>query len=172
MAPLRRRSSFTPPPTALERQLVPIVSTMLAALFPIVPLVAEVPLLPPLGLLVFLGWRLLRPEVWPLWMGLPLGLWDDLASGQPLGSAMFGWTLAMLALDLLDQRLGFRTQLQDWGIAALLVAANLLIALAFVRVGGGATPVFMLVPQLVIAALAWPVVTRTCAALDRWRRVR
>ena len=30
--------------------------------------------MPPFGLLVLLAWRLLRPELWRAWVGLPLGL--------------------------------------------------------------------------------------------------
>ena len=142
---------------------------MLASLAPLIPFVAETPLLPPLGLLVFLGWRLLRADMWPLWIGLPLGFFDDLASGQPIGTAMFGWTVAMLALDALDRRIGSRGHLQDWGVAIALVTAQLLLALGLVRVAGGATPVVLLVPQIVIAALAFPIVRRVVAALDRWR---
>ena len=172
MLPLRRRSSFTPPPTAFERKLVPILSTMLASLAPILPVVVETPLLPPFGFMVFIGWRLLRSELWPLWMGLPLGLFDDLASGQPLGTAMFGWTVAMLALDLLDRRTGQRSHVQDWGVAVLLIAGNLLLALGLVRLSGGNTPVVLLIPQIVISALAMPLVGRLVAALDRWRLAR
>ena len=113
MLPLKRRTSFTPPPTALERQLVPVVSTMIGSLTVLFPIVATEPLMPPFGLMIFLGWRLLRGDIWPLWMGLPLGLWDDLFSGQPLGTAMCGWTAIMLILDNLDRRTPFRDYRQD-----------------------------------------------------------
>ena len=48
---------------------------------------------------------------------LPLGLFDDLVSGQPLGSAMLLWTLCFLAIDVLEQRLVWRDFWQDWLIA-------------------------------------------------------
>ena len=105
MLPLKRRTnSFTPPPTALERQLVPVVSTMLGSMTVLFPVVATEPLLPPFGLMFFLGWRLLRGDIWPLWAGLFLGAFDDLFSGQPIGTAMCGWTIILLAIDALDRQ--------------------------------------------------------------------
>ncbi len=63
-------------PASLWRmRLVPIVTVMLASALPLMlPLVASSPVLPPLGLLFFLSWQLLRTEMWPVWIGLPLGL--------------------------------------------------------------------------------------------------
>ena len=167
-----RRSSFSPPPTALERQLIPVLSTMAASLVPLVPLVLSQPLLPPFGLMVFLGWRLLRGNIWPLWMGLPLGFWDDLFSGQPLGSAMCGWTIIMLVLDAVDRRMAWRSHLEDWGLAALAIAGHLALALAIVRITGGQTSLLLIVPQIALSAMAYPIVARACAALDRRRNPR
>ena len=172
MLPLKRRTSFTPPPTALERQLVPVVSTMIGSLAVLFPIVATEPLMPPFGLMIFLGWRLLRGDIWPLWMGLPLGLWDDLFSGQPLGTAMCGWTAIMLILDNLDRRTPFRDHRQDWALAGLLMAGYLFFALFIARITGGATAPHALVPQILLSALLFPLFARVCAALDRWRSPR
>lgn len=172
MLPLKRRTSFTPPPTALERQLVPVVSTMIGSLAVLFPIVATEPLMPPFGLMIFLGWRLLRGDIWPLWMGLPLGLWDDLFSGQPLGTAMCGWTAIMLILDNLDRRTPFRDHRQDWVLAGLFIAGYLFFALLIARITGGVTSPLALVPQILFSALLFPLFARMCAALDRWRSPR
>ncbi len=172
MLPLKRRTRFTPPPTALEAQLVPVISTMVASLATLAPNIATEPLMPPVGLMVFLGWRLLRGDIWPLWMGLPLGLWDDLFSGQPIGTAMSGWTALMLALDSVDRRVPFRDHRQDWLVAGLAIAAYLLFALLIARLTGGSTSPLVLLPQILFSALLFPLVARTCAALDRWRSPR
>jgi rod shape-determining protein MreD len=167
MLPLkRRRSTFSPPPTALEHQAVPVITTMIASLGVLIPVVATQPIFPPFGLMVFLGWRLLRNDIWPLWMGIPLGFWDDLFSGQPLGSAMAGWTLVMLALDQLDRRLPFRSHSEDWAIAVGAIAGYLALA---ALLAGGATSLIILIPQLFLSALLFPLIARLCAALDRWR---
>jgi len=77
-------------PASLWRmRMVPVASVMIASALPLMlPMVASSPVLPPLGLLFFLCWQLLRIEMWPVWIGLPLGLWDDLFSGAPIGSAI------------------------------------------------------------------------------------
>jgi rod shape-determining protein MreD len=172
MLPLKRRTQFTPPPTALEAQLVPVISTMVGSMVVLAPNIATEPLLPPFGLMVFLGWRLLRGDIWPLWMGLPLGLWDDLFSGQPIGTAMCGWTAIMLALDYLDRRTPFRDHRQDWMLAGLAIAGYLLFALAIAWVTGGVTSPVTLIPQMLLSALLFPLIARVCAALDRWRSPR
>ncbi len=93
------------PRTALHIRGTPIISVLLGSMIvALVPVVAQTPLLPPFGLMVFLGWRMLRPEIWPLWIGAPLGLFDDVMSGQPIGSAMFLWTAILLLLDFENQR--------------------------------------------------------------------
>ena len=61
----------------------PWATIMLGSLAPVLPVIPAVPVLPPLGFLLLLGWRLVRPGLLPLWAGVPLGLFDDLFSGQP-----------------------------------------------------------------------------------------
>lgn len=68
-----------------------VASILAGSLVTLLPVVATVPFLPPFGLLMFLGWRLLRPGALPVWAAAPLGLFDDLVSGQPLGSAVLLW---------------------------------------------------------------------------------
>jgi rod shape-determining protein MreD len=97
-------------PASLWRmRFVPIATVMFASALPLMlPLVANSPVLPPLGLLFFLCWQLLRTEMWPVWIGLPLGLWDDLFSGQPIGTAVGLWTLASIAIHYSSQRIYWR----------------------------------------------------------------
>jgi rod shape-determining protein MreD len=170
--PLKRRSSFTPPPTALERQAVPVVTTMIGSLAVLFPVIATEPLMPPFGLMVFLGWRLLRGDIWPLWIGLPLGFWDDLFSGQPIGTAMCGWTVVMLVLDALERRTLFRDHRDDWIIAGFSITGYLLFALFIAHITDGGTTPLALVPQMLLSALLYPLVARACAVLDRWRSPR
>ena len=94
---------------------------------PLLPIVSSAPVLPPFGLLFLLAWRLLRPGLWPVWVGAPLGLFDDLLSGQPIGSAIALWSLALILIDIVEQRFLWRNLWQDWLLAALvtLLAAGL-----------------------------------------------
>ena len=166
MALLPRRDNFAPPPTAFEQQLIPVVSVMLASLAPLLPMVVSTPIVPPFGFMMLLAWRLLRNDLWPVWAALPLGAFDDLLGGAPVGTAMALWTITFIAIDAIDRRWVWRDHLQDWGIAVAFVAAYLVLAL---WLSSGVLPLWVLMPQLVLTALLYPVVARTTAMLDRWR---
>ncbi len=52
------------PASRWRMQIVPIATVMIASALPLMlPLVASSPVLPPLGLLFFLSWQLLRTEM-------------------------------------------------------------------------------------------------------------
>lgn len=160
-----RRRPFDPPPPAAIR-IVPAASVMIGSLATIWPLVASFPVLPPLGLMLLVGWRLTRPGTFTIWAPLPLGLFDDLFSGQPLGSAMLLWTMCFLAIDLIDQRLAFPDFRQDWMVAAG--------AIGFCLIGGrliaapfGAHVDTVLVLQIMASVLLYPLAARLCVRLDR-----
>lgn len=159
-----------PPLLSAKAKAVPIVTTMIGSLLPLmVPVIAEAPILPPFGLLALLAWRLLRPGFWAPWAPLPLGFFDDLASGQPLGSAMLSWTVAFLAIEASERTLIWRDYLQDWFTAALVVAGCLAAGYLFALFAGGAAPIYAVVPQIVASVLVFPAVLRLCARLDSWR---
>jgi rod shape-determining protein MreD len=166
MALLPRRDRFAPPPTAFEQQLIPVVSVMLASLAPLLPMIVSAPVVPPFGFMMLLAWRLLRNDLWPVWAALPLGVFDDLFSGAPIGTAMALWTMAFVAIDAIDRRWVWRDHIQDWGIAIAFVGVYLLLSL---WLSGGKLPLVMLIPQLALAAFLFPVIGRTTAMLDRWR---
>ena len=88
----RRRIGYAPSVTRLIG--IPVASVMLGSLSPLMPLIATLPILPPFGFMILIAWRLLHRTVWPVWAAVPLGAFDDMLSGQPLGSAMILWTLA------------------------------------------------------------------------------
>jgi rod shape-determining protein MreD len=159
-----------PPPTAVRTQFVPLATTMLASMAPLLPFVATGTTMPPWGLLVLLGWRLLDRDVWPVWMALPLGLFDDMFSGQPLGSAMMLWTLAFLVIEVFDRRMIWRDYREDWAIAAGLIAAILTGGLIVANATGGETGWLYVVPQILMSIMCFPVTVRFCAFVDRIRR--
>lgn len=124
----------------------------------------------PLGLLLLLAWRLLRPDLWRAWIGLPLGLFDDVMSGQPIGSAMFLWTVALMGIDAIEHRMVWRSYRQDWLIATLAIIFCIAGGLFFARItGGGNVTLFLVAPQMVWTILLFPFVVRQCARIDRWR---
>ena len=164
---LRKRINRAPSPI-LSRG-VPWASVMLLSLAPFAPLFVSAPIMPPLAFMALLAWRMLRPGMLPVWAGAPLGAFDDLYSGQPFGSAVLLWSLAMLVMDLVDVRLRWRGFLQDWALATALIAAYLVLATVVANLAGGAAPWRVMVPQIALAVIAHPLVTRLIAALDKLR---
>ena len=163
--------SSAPPTRAIElrARLVPVLSTLGGSAVALLPTVALAPNWPPFGLLMLLGWRLLRPEMWPAWVGLPLGLADDLLTGQTLGTGMVTWTACLMLADLVEVRLLWRDYVQEWLIAALAIAGAILCDWAIATWTGGAAPLRLVVPQMLTSILCFPIIGRLCALLDRWR---
>lgn len=149
--------------------LVPILSVLGASTLTALPIFSDGPLLPPLGFMTMLAWRLMRPGIWPAWVGLPFGLFDDLFSGQPLGSAALLWSLTMLAMELIDARAAWRDHVQDWLIATVAIILVLAGGLAISGLAYRAPEISVIAPQMAISILAYPLVVRACAIFDRWR---
>jgi rod shape-determining protein MreD len=164
------RKSINRAPSPALALALPWLMVVLASTLPLWPLITEAPLLPPLGIMTLIAWAQYRPGLFPVWAGLPLGVIDDLYSGQPLGSAVLLWGLAMIAVDLAEARFPWRGFVQDWAGAALLIA--LYLALSALIAGAGVTGLKLVLPQMVIAALLFPLVGRAVAVVDRWRLLR
>lgn len=141
-------------------------SVVLGSMLTLVPVVATVPLLPPFGLMMLLGWRLLRGDSLPVWAPVPLGFFDDMLSGQPLGSAMLLWTVCVLVIDVIDTRLVWRDFWQDWLIASGAIGFCL-IAGRTIAAPFAAHVDTALCFQILVACALFPLVTRLCARLDR-----
>jgi rod shape-determining protein MreD len=147
---------------------LPWVTVMAASLLSALPVVAAAPLMPPTGLLMLLAWRLLAPLALRVWAPALLGLFDDLVSGQPLGSAMLLWQLGAFLVALAERRSLFRSFWQDWLIAAGVIAFCLIGGrLLAVPLSARVDPV--LGAQIVISVLAFPLAARVVAFIDRKR---
>jgi rod shape-determining protein MreD len=151
---------------------VPYVSIVLASLAPVIVIADVMPLVPPLGFLMLLAWRMVRPGLLPLWAGAPLGAFDDLVSGQPFGSAILLWSLAMMAIELIETRFPWRGFWQDWFTAGLIAVAYWFAALL---VSGGDVSMTLLsisAPQALLSILLYPIIARLVARLDQFRLAR
>jgi rod shape-determining protein MreD len=153
----------------LRVRVVPTLSVMLASMLTSIPVITQEPLLPPFGLMFLLSWQMMRPGIWPTWIGLPLGMFDDLFSGQPFGSSAFIWSLLMLACEAINWRSKWRDHWQDWAISSLMIVFALYAGLKFVGMAYAPASPEILLPQILLSILAYPVITRICALLDRWR---
>ena len=166
MRPPRKRGPFDEAPDSTWIRIRPAVSVMAASTLVIWPMVVHFPILPPFGLLVLLGWRLMRPDAIPIWAPLGLGLYDDLLSGQPFGSAMTMWMLCFFMIDLIDQRLVFRDFWQNW----LIAAGGTAFCLSFARLTASPLAAHVdtaLLLQILVSVMLFPVVSLLCAWLDR-----
>lgn len=151
---------------------LPWLTILLGSLTPWLPIIAPAPVLPPFGFLLMLAWRLLRPGLLPLWAGLPLGLFDDLYSGQPLGSGVLLFSLTLIVIELIEIRFPWRNFWLDWLTASAILIVYLIVAgllsgaeLSFVQLR-------VIVPQLMLSIVLFPVVARLVAQLDRLRLMR
>jgi rod shape-determining protein MreD len=151
---------------------LPWLSILAGSLLPILFIATALPLVPPTGFLMLLAWRLVRPGLLPVWAGFPLGLFDDLFSGQPLGSAIVLWSLTMLALELLDRRIPWRSFPQEWSVAALALLAYLAASFLIAGVSPTVPALVALGPQALLSVLLFPAAARFAAALDRLRLTR
>jgi len=155
-----------------RRQYVPIITTIAACLLSLLPIVVSSPMIPDIALLVVISWRLLRTEMWTATTALPLGLFNDLVAGHPLGQSMALWTILFLAYDIMDARVVWRDYWMDWFIAALSIIFYTFGAWYIGRLMHSDIQFAVMLPQIGISVLAYPFVARFILGLDRWRLVR
>jgi rod shape-determining protein MreD len=102
---------------------------------------------------------------------LPLGLFDDLYSGQPFGSAVLLWSIAMVGLELIEARLPWRNFLLNWLIAAGVIVVYLMLSLALSNAAGGSAALRLLLPQLLLSIFTFPFASRIARLFDRLRLI-
>ena len=148
---------------------VPAASVMIASLLIALPIVSTSGWFPDFGFLVLIAWRLLRADSWPAWWAAPLGFFNDLVTGHPIGLSIAVWTAAMLLLDLADRRTMWRGYWLEWALAALMLLANEAAEWRVAQVMGASLPFVTVVPPLLISILSFPVIAWFVSRLDRWR---
>lgn len=151
---------------------IPFLTIVLGSLTPMWPVIAPAPLLPPFGLLFLIAWRLLRPNLLPLWAGFPFGLIDDLFSGQPFGSGILLFSLILIGLDLFELRFPWRNFWQNWLTTAVIIAAYLTLAALFSGADFTMMKLGLIVPQLLLSIVLFPIIASLVAMLDRVRLMR
>ncbi|MCB2049332.1 MAG: rod shape-determining protein MreD [Novosphingobium sp.] len=166
---VRRRINRAPSPVLAVG--LPWLSVMLGSIAATILVIASAPIMPPLGFLTYLAWRQLRPGLLPIWAGLPLGLVDDLYSGQPFGSAVLLWSIAAIVLDILEARVPWRDFLTEWLVAAAMTTTYVIACLAIANIADASTPLLAIVPQIIASILVYPLVCRMVAMIDRARLV-
>lgn len=155
-----------------RREYVPLISTLTACLLTLLPIIVSSPIIPDFGFLVLIAWRLLRPEMWAPTLALPLGLFNDLVSGHPIGESMALWTTIFIVFDIVDSRMLFRDYWMDWFFASLAIAFYVFGGWYINHLMGDGAHFAVMLPQLGASILAFPIVARLVLALDRWRLSR
>lgn len=139
---------------------------------PLLPIISSAPVLPPIGLIFLIAWRVLRPGLWPVWAGVPFGLIDDILSGQPIGSAVLIWSTILIAMDIIEQRYIWRNYWQDWFISAIFIIFALSTGLLVNNFLGSNVHLYILMPQMIISIAIYPLILRLVGRLDHLRLKR
>jgi len=160
------RGKINSAPSPIVAIAFPWLTIMLGSLSPTWPLIASAPIMPPFGLIILIAWRQLRPGLLPVWAGFPLGLFDDLFSGQPLGSAILLWSIVLIVLEIIELRIPWRNFLVDWAVGSGLIAVYLIATLGL---SGTPAPPHVIGPQLATSVAAFPLIGRLVALGDRLR---
>ena len=148
---------------------IPAASVVVASLLSALPIVSTSGWYPDFGYLVLLGWRLLRSDPWPAWWAAPLGLVNDLFTGQPIGFSIALWSATMLALDLIDRRTMWRDYWIEWILAAVFLFMHDWLEWELAGVMGAGVPFITVLPSTLIAVLTFPLSAWLVSRLDRWR---
>lgn len=148
---------------------VPAASVAAASALSALPIVSLSGWWPSFGLLMLLGWRMLRADAWPAWWAAPLGLVNDLLSGAPLGMSVALWTALMLAMDVIDRRTQWRDYWIEWAVAGLLVAIAAWAEATVAGLAGAPPRQSMTIPAAFIEILVFPLAAYVAVRLDRWR---
>jgi len=159
---------FAPQLPPGRARALPWLTVAAGSLATLAPAVAPVPVLPPLGLLMLLSWRLLARHSLRPWAPAALGLFDDLLSGQPMGSAALGWSLCFLTMELVERGPTVRAFWQDWALAAALIVPALVLA-RFLAAPAGAELALPLAGQVAVSVLAFPACAWIVGWIDRRR---
>ena len=100
-------------------------------------------------------------------------VWRNLFSGAPIGTAVFLWTAASIAIAYLSQRIYWRGFFHDWAIGALLVAIVQSIAALLTHPHAETGRVLGLVaPQIIVSILLLPLFLRLTGKFDNFRLKR
>ena len=149
---------------------IPAATVIAGSLLSLLPIVSATGWWPDFGLLMLLGWRLLRADAWPAWWAAPLGFVNDLLVGNPVGLSIALWSAMMIAMDILDRRTMWRDYWIEWGIAALFIALGELAQWRVATALGAPLPFnTAALPPIIVSILTFPIAAFLAARIDRWR---
>jgi rod shape-determining protein MreD len=149
--------------------LIPAATVVAGSLLGTLPIVSLTGWWPNFGFLMLIAWRLLRADPWPAWWAAPLGFFNDLMTGAPIGLSVALWSAVMLAMELIDRRTQWRDYWVEWAIATVLIAVDRWADWQVAALAGAAVPFVQIVPAIAIGVLTFPIAAMIVSRLDRWR---
>jgi rod shape-determining protein MreD len=151
-------------------EYIPAATVIAGSLMSLLPIISSGGWWPDFGLLMLLGWRLLRADAWPAWWAAPLGFANDLIVGNPIGLSIALWTAMMIAMDVLDRRTMWRDYWIEWAMAALLIALSEIAHWRAAGILGASVPFNISAgPSIIVGVLCFPIAGYIASRLDRWR---
>lgn len=149
---------------------IPAATVVAGSLLSLLPIVSATGWWPDFGLLMLLGWRLLRADAWPAWWAAPLGFANDLLAGNPIGLSIALWSAMMIAMDILDRRTMWRDYWIEWAIASLFIALAELAQWRVAALLAASVPFnTSALPAIIVSVLTFPVAAFLASRIDRWR---
>jgi rod shape-determining protein MreD len=151
-------------------EYIPAATVIIGSLLSLLPIISSTGWWPDFGLLMLLGWRLLRADAWPAWWAAPLGFVNDLILGNPIGLSVALWAAMMVAMDVLDRRTMWRDYWIEWAIASVLIGLSEIAHWRLAGLLGAEVPFNMSAgPAILVGVLFFPVAAYIASRLDRWR---
>lgn len=152
--------------------LVPIASILLGSILPFFLIAGDYPIIPPLGYMMLLAWRFMRPELMPVWAGIPLGLFDDIFNAEPMGWSLMTWSLTLLVFYSLDDFFPWRGFIVNWVLGAVFAVLYISFGAIVANHGIDGELLIAIIPQMLLAILAFPLFSLLVARLDELRLTR
>lgn len=163
MSPAERRRWFL----SLWRYGVPAMASVLLLVLMLAPVPVSLPAMPHLALMGVLAWAMLQPGLMPPWVAFVVGMLADLLFGQPLGVNATLFALATGVMRMASRAFGRHGPGFDWMLVAAVLLGVALTTAPLMALAGQPTGVLPLLWQWLTSVVAWPLVARTCAAVQR-----
>lgn len=163
MTPAERRRWLL----SLWRYAVPAAASVGLLFVMLAPLPLSVPAMPHLALMGVLVWAMLQPALMPPWVAFCIGLLADLLFGQPLGVNATLFALAAGSMRLASRLVGRNGHMFDWLLAAVVMLGFALLTGPLMALAGEPGAALPLLWQWLTSIMAWPLVARLCAAIQR-----
>ena len=149
------------------RYAVPALASVALLVLMLAPVPLSVPAMPHLALMGVLVWAMLQPALMPPWLAFCIGGLADLLFGLPLGVNATLFAVATGVMRLSGRLFGRHGSGFDWLLVAGVLLGVLVLTGPLLALAGRPTPVSPLLWQWLTSVLAWPLVARICAAIQR-----